>query len=135
MKYAVLGLLTMSLFFTGCASVNSLSLTPIPADRKNAVRVEKSKVIILGFNFDNDFVDTLVVDLKRQCPNGKVTGLLTKDENINYFLYIVWKKQITVSGYCVGGTTASRKVKRTRGTASEEAPEVEEAEPASAEEH
>lgn len=85
----------------GCASVNSVSLTPIPAERKAPVRVEKSKVIILGFNFDNDFIDQMVVDLQRQCPKGKVTGILTKDENINYFLYFVWKKQVTATGYCV----------------------------------
>lgn len=89
------------MLFVGCAHVNSVSLTPIPADRKKPVRTEKSKVIFLGFNFDNDFIDTIVEDLKRQCPNGKVAGILTKDENIDYFLYIVWKKQITATGYCV----------------------------------
>lgn len=97
-KNLILGSLVLAT--VGCASVNSVSLTPIPADRSQRVHVETSKVIFLGFNFDNDFIDQTVEDLKRQCPNGKITGLLTKDENINYFLYIVWKKQITVNGFC-----------------------------------
>lgn len=87
--------------FLGCASINSLSLTPIPAERKNPVQAERSKIIILGFNFDNDFVDDVVDELKQQCPKGKVTGLLTKDENIFYFMFFVWKKHITATGYCV----------------------------------
>ena len=97
----ILFLILISPLFVSCASVNSVSLTSIPSDRSKSVRVVKDKFIVLGFNFDNDFVDTIVEDLKRQCPNGKVTGLLTKDENINYFLYIFWKKQITATGYCV----------------------------------
>lgn len=100
-------LLVSILCLTHCASINSLSLTPIPQDRKSHVKTEKSKVIILGFNFDNDFVDEVVDDLKRQCPNGKVSGLLTKDENINYFLYFVWKKQITATGYCISSNSQS----------------------------
>ena len=106
-------------FLSGCASVNSVSLTPIPAERKSPVRVQKEKMIFLGFNFDNDFVDQTVEDLRRQCPQGKVTGLLTKDENINYFLYFVWKKQITVSGYCVPVKSAQNQKASGRSTASE----------------
>lgn len=110
----------ISLLLAGCASINSVSLTPIPPERKNQVRTERGKVIFLGFNFDNDFVDDVVEDLKRQCPNGKVTGLLTKDENINYFLFFVWKKQITATGYCVPMTSVSSNKGKPRGTASEE---------------
>jgi hypothetical protein len=126
----------IGLLLSGCASLNSVSLTPIPAERKNIVKTEKSKVIFLGFNFDNDFIDGAVDDLKRQCPSGKVTGLLTKDENINYFLYIVWKKQITATGFCVPNSSASAntikvkdsKNKKSRGSASEEPEEQPEAE-------
>lgn len=109
---AVLGL-------SGCASLNSVSLTPIPAGRGNPVKVEKSKFIFLGFNFDNDFVNQAEDELKRQCPNGKVTGLLTKDENINYFLYIFWSKRLTATGYCLPNGKVSRANGKSRGTASE----------------
>jgi uncharacterized lipoprotein YajG len=108
------------IFAVGCAHVNSVSLTPIPAERSNQVQVIKDKVIFLGFNFDNDFVDSAVEDLKRQCPNGKVTGLLTKDETINYFLFFVWKKQLTAKGFCVKNNDVSAQKKKSRGTASDE---------------
>lgn len=83
---------------SGCAIVNSVSLTPIPSQRTRPVKAEVSKIIILGFNFDNDFIDPLVEDLKQQCQNGVVSGILTKDETISYFL--VFKKRVTATGFC-----------------------------------
>ena len=115
MKTQVVLFFMSLLMLSSCASVNSVSLTPIPADRKSQVKVDKSKVIILGFNFDNDFIDDAIDDLKRQCPNGKVSGLLTKDETINYFLFFVWKKQITATGYCVSNSAANSTKNKTRG--------------------
>ncbi len=85
-------------FFSGCASVNSVSLTPIPSNRGTVVKAEVTKTIFLAFNFNNDFIDDLVTDLKRQCPNGVVTGILTKDETIAYV--IVFKKRVTATGFC-----------------------------------
>jgi hypothetical protein len=82
----------------GCAHVNSVSLTPIPAKRANQVQAQVSKTVFLAFSFDNDFIDPLVDDLKRQCPNGVVSGILTKDETISYV--IVFTKKVTVTGYC-----------------------------------
>lgn len=107
MKFLFSAVVTASIFLTGCASVNSVSLTPIPADRRSPVKVEVSKTIILGFNFDNDFVDQVVSGLQKKCPQGKVSGILTKDENINYFLYLVWKKQVTATGYCLNTNAAN----------------------------
>lgn len=122
-----LALIVSATLLTACASVNSVSLTPIPKDRSNPVKVEASKTIFLGFNFDNDFINNLVDGLKAQCPNGKVSGILTKDEDINYFLYIVWKKQITASGYCIkGGATASSKTKTKKREAASEIDRVSE---------
>lgn len=105
LSFVVFGLL-------GCASVNSVSLTPIPSNRAKQVRAEVSKVIILGFSFDNDFIDPLVSDLKNQCPNGVVSGILTKDETISYLL--VFKKRVIATGFCsqVGKKTASKNRKR-----------------------
>ncbi len=124
MKIYSLITITLAMMLSACVSLNSVSLTPIPSERKHQVRTEKGKVIFLGFNFDNDFVEDAIEDLKRQCPNGKVTGLLTKDENIMYFLFFVWKKQVTATGYCLPHTTAMNTMKsKTRGAASaDEAP-------------
>lgn len=101
--------------FVGCASVNSVSLSSIPATRNKEVKVEASRVIILGFNFNNDYVDNMAEDLKAQCPNGVVRGILTKDEVINYFLFLVWERKVTATGYCL----------QARNTASIPAGEVE----------
>jgi hypothetical protein len=94
--------LSLGLLLSSCASLQSTSLSSIPAKRDNVVRAEAGRTIILGFNFDNDYVNTLEADLKKQCPNGDVRGILTKDEAIYYFLFFVWKRKVTASGYCVG---------------------------------
>jgi hypothetical protein len=118
-KSSKLVILSLFIFLSGCASLNSLSLTSIPTERTTPVKSQASKLIFLAFNFDNDFINSMVSDLKRQCPSGKITGLLTKDENIAYFGYFVWKKQITATGYCVGSTAAVHMRSNSRGTASE----------------
>lgn len=101
---------------TGCASINSVSLTPLPTQRGNIVTASVSKTVFLGFNFDNDYVDPLVTELKQKCPGGFVSGILTKDEVIAYVL--VFTRHITATGYC---STAVAKATRPakRSTASE----------------
>lgn len=91
-------LLMVTVLLAGCASINSVSLTPIPAQRSQPVKSMVSKTIFLGFNFDNDFINPLVEELKAQCPNGVVSGILTKDETISYFL--VFEKKVTATGFC-----------------------------------
>jgi hypothetical protein len=86
---------------SGCASINSVSLTSIPATRSNVVRSEAKRMVFLGFNFNNDFIDTMADDLKNQCPNGQVRGLLTKDETVMYFLFFLYEYRVSATGYCV----------------------------------
>lgn len=117
-NFWITSLVGLSLLAGGCASINSVSLTPIPAGRSNMVRAQVEKTIILGFNFDNDFINPLVNDLKRQCPNGVVSGILTKDEVISYVF--VFTHRVVATGYCSSGATA--KNGRGRGTASEGEP-------------
>lgn len=95
-KWIVFSLVALQL--AGCASINSVSLTPIPANRKKEVKAEVSKTVFLGFNFNNDFLDPLVDKLKSQCPEGVVSGILTKDEVISYVL--VFTRKVTATGYC-----------------------------------
>ena len=97
----MLRLLTLLLpiaLLASCASINSVSLTPVPAKRSQVVTAEVTKTIFLAFNFDNDYVDGLVTELKQKCPNGIVSGILTKDETISYI--IVYTKRITATGFC-----------------------------------
>ncbi len=111
LRYSAASLLTLGLsaaLTAGCASVNSVALTPIPKQRSNRVQAEVTKTIFLAFNFDNDYVDGLVEDLKRQCPNGIVSGILTKDETISYIL--VFKKRIVATGFCNTAQAAANPV-------------------------
>lgn len=96
----------------GCQSINSVSLTQIPAKRNKKVQAEVSKVVVFYLSFDNDFVDSLVEKLKNQCEGGMIRGILTKDEVIDYFLGLVHKRQVTATGYCVaaGGPGNGKKV-------------------------
>ncbi len=82
-----------------CAHIQTVSITQIPADRSKVVTAEAEKFVFLGFTFDNDFVDTLSVDLAAQCPKGDVRGIFTKDEVKSYF--IAHTRRVTSRGYCV----------------------------------
>lgn len=112
MKY--LSLICALFLMSGCVSLNSVSLTSIPVAKGQKVRSESERFIFMGFNFDNDYVNTITMDLKQQCPNGTVSGLLTKSESINYFLFIFWKSRITSTGYCVPNKMASEKSDKKR---------------------
>ncbi|MCK6597387.1 MAG: hypothetical protein L6Q37_03415 [Bdellovibrionaceae bacterium] len=105
MKVVLIALL--SIYFIGCVSLNTVSLTSIPANRSKPVVATTERLMFFGFNFDNDYVDYLTDNLKNQCPHGLISGVLTKDESIDYFLYIVWKKRITAQGYCVSLKSAA----------------------------
>lgn len=92
--------LTAVVFLAGCTSLRTVSLTSIPPKRDRPVRAEASRFIFLGFNFDNDYVDQMTNDLKNQCQDGVISGILTKDETVDYFLMIFWSHRVTATGYC-----------------------------------
>ena len=104
MKRCIRVLMVLSLgMLASCVSLKTVSLTQIPKKRSRPVQASADKTIFLGFNFDNNFVDTLTGRLKDQCRNGRISGILTKDEITNYFLFIVWNRKVTARGYCVKG--------------------------------
>jgi hypothetical protein len=83
----------------GCTSLQSVSVTQIPGDRSRPIHAQVSNTALFGIHFDNDFVDELTGDLLRQCPRGRITGLLTKQESSVYV--IVQTRRVIASGYCV----------------------------------
>lgn len=85
----------------GCASLNSVSLTPVPADRKQMIQEEVHDWVILGIAFDNDFAEGIRSKLREKCPNGKVSGILTKYES--YFYVFFAKRVVTATAYCESG--------------------------------
>ena len=57
-------------------------------------------LLFFGAAFDSDFIDDAIDELSEKCPQGKVEGVLTKFETIDYFLMIVAKQELNVRGYC-----------------------------------
>lgn len=86
------------LSLSGCMSLNSVSLTQIPSDKGQLVSASAHDWLFLGFTTQNDFVDEAINNLKQECPNGKLTGVLTKHQTTAYVL--VFKREVIASGYC-----------------------------------
>ncbi len=84
-----------------CVQLQSISINPvpIPSERNKPIESEVSRLVFLGFNFDNDFLNELPEELKKKCPDGKIKGIVTKFETVHYFLF--HKYVIKAKGYCV----------------------------------
>jgi hypothetical protein len=92
---------TFSLCFVTCASIDSVSMTNIPKDRSNVITAQAKRGVFLFFNFDNDYVSSVSEDLRKQCSNGVVSGILTKSEKICYIpLCLFYVNKITATGVC-----------------------------------
>jgi hypothetical protein len=83
----------------GCTSLQSVSVTQIPSDRSRPLHAEVSDTAFLGIHFDNDFLGPLTAELVRQCPHGRVTGILTKQESSLYV--VVQTRRVIATGFCV----------------------------------
>ena len=94
-------IIACALLTTRCVSIHSVSLTQIPVDRSSTVTASDDKWIIFFFTFSNDFVDNVTKELRTKCPNKQIRGILTKNEQTNYFLGLVMKDKVTATGYCV----------------------------------
>ena len=90
MKIKLTFALLMSSVLCACASLNSVSVSPIPPNRDRIVTAQASRFIFLGFNFDNDYVDQVSKELANRCAGGKISGILTKDETVLYFLFFLF---------------------------------------------
>lgn len=95
----LLPLLPLLALLPACTSLQSVSVTQVPTDRSRPMRAEVTNTAFLGIHFDNDFLDDLMPQLMRQCPHGRITGLLTKQENSVYV--IVATRRVIATGYCV----------------------------------
>jgi hypothetical protein len=98
-RFLVPVLVVLASSLCACTSLQSVSVTQIPANRSKPVRAEVDNTALLGIHFDNDFVDDLTAELMQQCPHGKITGILTKQENTTYV--IVQTRRVIASGWCV----------------------------------
>ena len=99
LRIAVIPALLATPLLAGCTSLQSVSLTQIPGDRSRPVRAVTTDTALLGIHFDNDFVGPLTAELMAQCPRGRVTGILTKQESTLYV--VVQTRRVIARGYCV----------------------------------
>lgn len=90
-----------------CTYVHAVSQTNFPRERSKRVRAETQRYMILGINFDNDYLYPLIDKLKDQCPNGRVRGLLTKDTLTSYLGIFFFSRQQLAEGYCVAESKKS----------------------------
>ena len=98
MPLRALFIIIATLTLQACVSLNSVSLTPIPQQRDEAVTAVTDSWNFLGIAFNNDFVDEAILELKTQCPGGKIEGILTKHQTTAYLL--VFKREVVATGYC-----------------------------------
>ncbi len=95
-------LLILSAFFLmSCTHLSSVSTSAIPTQRSKPVSAVGERFMFMLFNFDNKYVDNMVMDLARQCPKGRVEGILTKYEVITYFPLFAYNLKASADGYCV----------------------------------
>ncbi|MDD9951663.1 MAG: hypothetical protein OXT67_08880 [Zetaproteobacteria bacterium] len=100
MKHIRCTLLILTTLLTSqCVSLRSVSITQIPKQRQQEVQAEAKKWIVLGFSFNNEYVNDVVTSLKKQCPFGKVSGILTKHYVTSYLL--VHKHAVDARGFCL----------------------------------
>lgn len=90
---------------TGCASLGSVSVTQVPADRSRPISAESHDWTVFGLAGDNDYADEVPRQLLAQCPRGKVTGVLTKSES-KLWVFVA-RRRVTAQAFCVADAGAA----------------------------
>jgi len=94
-------LIILLLLTTGCASLNSVSLTRVPKNRAQPILAEGWTWGILGIYFSNSFVDEAIGDLRKKCRKGKISGVLTK---YSTRFFILWTtRTVNLKAFCLQG--------------------------------
>jgi hypothetical protein len=97
----IIFLVLLTILFSSCAQVRSVSQTSIPTKRDKLVRAEVKKNIFFLFNFSTDYLSQINTQLRKKCPKGNIEGILTKDVMIVYFPIIYHQDLVTAEGFCV----------------------------------
>ncbi|MCC6647099.1 MAG: hypothetical protein IT374_16195 [Polyangiaceae bacterium] len=101
--------LSLSLLsLSACASLRSVSVTQVPADRSRPISAESHDWTVFGIAGDNDYADEVPKQLMAQCQGGKVTGVLTKSESKLWVF--VSRRRVTAQAFCVADAGAAAHV-------------------------
>ncbi len=108
--------LAIALFgLSACASLGSVSVTQVPADRSRPISAESHDWTVFGLAGDNDYADEVPRQLLAQCPRGKVTGVLTKSESKLWVF--VSRRRVSARAFCVADAGAAAQVPVPSGSA------------------
>ena len=91
----------MMLGAVGCTHLHSLSVTTIPDDRSRPVEATGERIVVLGINPDNDYADGVVADLAAQCPDGRVSGVMTRYERALVVPIFAYAHRVHAEGFCI----------------------------------
>jgi hypothetical protein len=85
---------------SGCVTVQSISVSPIPAKAKRdqQVTAEEHGVVVLWIPFGTNYVEKAVKELSDKCPGKAVRGVLAKYESVAYPFVSI--PTVKLSGYC-----------------------------------
>jgi hypothetical protein len=96
-----LPLFLLLLVSSACTTLKSFSMTQVPSDRSRKVEASDTSGGLFGIFFSNSFADEVAEQLRAQCPQGRLSGVVTKYEST---LYVIWvSRKITATGYCLPG--------------------------------
>jgi hypothetical protein len=93
-------LFLLVLVLESCVSLHSISINSQPdgQERSNPINAEVSKLIFLGLNFNNDFLDEVPKKLMDSCPGGKIKGIVTRYETVSYVFF--YRFVVKAKGFC-----------------------------------
>ena len=104
MKVASLLILLCSMFWvSGCTHAlhqnhtSDYKLTA-PLSDYRLIEARYEQRVVLGFVQQTHYVDDAFAELRRQCPDGEITGIQTRYSTSHGFLS--WTNVILMRGYC-----------------------------------
>lgn len=88
---------------SGCMTVRSVSISQLPESplRQSVVKAQTSSPIVIGIPFNTDYLDEARADFVSRCKDGAIEGVLSKHEDVNYFIGLVVVQKVSLQGYCV----------------------------------
>ena len=112
-RAALAGLIVPCL--VGCMTVRSVSVSQLPESslRQSVVTAQTSSPVIFGIPFNTDYLDEVRADFVSRCKDGAIEGVISKHEDVNYFIGLVVVQKVNLQGYCVRKVASvSAKTKR-----------------------
>ena len=85
----------------GCTHLHSLSVTTIPDDRSRPVEATGERIVLLGINPNNDYAAEVVSDLAKQCPDGRISGVMTRYERAMVVPVLAYAHRVHAQGFCL----------------------------------